>query len=482
MIFTRLALAKNGKQAVNTKGRFARGIPPNWQHWRVLTPFTARWFRFNPTRRAKIRLGPTGLIRRASIGPEGSTEQTRWGRHLSSKTTGLRDLRQRVSALFQDHEIFVRTHGHVRFLRVSAVWQKRVALIAGLVLLAWAGTTLAMLINQLLTADERAAVAQQQAAAAASEARIAKYRDRVAETAADLEERQTLLESVAETHFGIDPAAMPAEPAAAQPGAAPAEPVKTSGIDPDLPPEAQSLARLATRQETFAARLLTAVKGRAAKAETAVAALGLNPDALVRNAAAGRGGPFIPYRGQMGKAKALGASFAALDSALFRMEVLERTLVAVPSGNPANVLMMSSGFGYRSDPFTGAGAMHAGLDFRGPVGTPILAAAPGRISFVGRKSGYGNVVEVDHGQGILTRYAHLSGFTTKVGTRVAAGQQIAKMGSTGRSTGSHLHFEVRLNGQAVNPRRFLEAKADVLEVKADARQRVGSVAAAHGAR
>ena len=403
---------------------------------------------------------------------------------MSSKTTGLRNLRQRASALFQDHEIFVRTHGHVRFLRVSAVWQKRVALIAGLVLLAWAGTTLTVLVNQMLSSGERAAVAQQQAAAAASEARIARYRDRVAETAADLEERQALLESVAETHFGIDPAAMPAEPAA-QSGkqtAIPAEPVKTSAIDPALPPEAQILARLASRQEVFAARLLAAVKGRAAKAEIAVAALGLNPDRLVRNAAAGRGGPFIPYRGRMGKAKTLGASFAALDSALFRMEVLERTLVAVPSGNPANVLMMSSGFGYRSDPFTGAGAMHAGLDFRGPIGTPILAAAPGRVSFVGRKSGYGNVVEVDHGQGIMTRYAHLSGFTAKVGTQVGAGQQIAKMGSTGRSTGSHLHFEVRLNGEAVNPRRFLEAKADVLEVKDDARQRVGSVAAARGAR
>ncbi len=395
--------------------------------------------------------------------------------------TGLRQWRQRFNALFQDHEIFVRTHGHVRFLRVSAVWQKRVALIAGLVLLVWAGATLAILVNQLLTADERAAVAQQQAAAAAGEARIAKYRDRVAETAADLEERQALLESVAETHFGIDPSAVPAAAATKADGET-AAPLKTSAIDPNLPPEAQILARLEARQEAFSARLLAAVRDRVTKAETAVAALGLNPDALIRNAAAGRGGPFIPYRGRMGKAKALGPNFAVLDGALFRMEVLERTLVAVPSGNPADVLMMSSGFGYRSDPFTGAGAMHAGLDFRGPIGTPILAAAPGRVSFVGTKSGYGNVVEVDHGQGIMTRYAHLSGFTAKVGTQVTAGQQIAKMGSTGRSTGSHLHFEVRLNGEAVNPRRFLEAKADVLEVKDDARQRVGSVAAARGAR
>ncbi|MBR2173715.1 M23 family metallopeptidase [Sphingopyxis sp.] len=403
---------------------------------------------------------------------------------MSSRTTGLRDLRQRFSALFQDHEIFVRTHGHVRFVRVSAIWQKRVALIAGIVLLAWAGATLAVLVNQLLSSGERAAVAQQQAAAAASEARIAKYRDNVAETAADLEDRQEQLEEWSKVHFGVEPAAVTPEPhtGAAAPAAEQA-PQKTSAlIDPNLPPEAQVLARLEARQEDFATRLLTAVNERAAKAEGAVAKLGMNPAALVRNAAAGRGGPFIPYRGGKGRASSLGKSFAALESALFRMEVLERTLVALPSGKPANVLMLSSSYGYRSDPFTGAGAMHSGLDFPGPLGSPILAAAPGRVVYVGQKSGYGNVVEVDHGQGILTRYAHLSGFTSTVGAQVAAGQQIAKMGSTGRSTGSHLHFEVRLNGVAVNPRRFLEAKADVLEVKDDARQRVGSVAAVRDAR
>ncbi|HEX2812479.1 MAG TPA: M23 family metallopeptidase [Sphingopyxis sp.] len=396
---------------------------------------------------------------------------------MSSQSTGLRHWRQRFSALFQDHEIFIRTHGHVRFLRISAVWQKRVALIAGLVLFAWAGVTLAVFVNQILTSGERAEVAAKQAAAAAGEARIAKYRDRVAEIAADLDERQGQLEEWKKDYFGDEPL-----PADAKTGATAGEtadkPLETSAIDPRLPPEAQALARLEARQEAFSAHLLAAVKARAAKAEVAVAQLGLDPAGLVRNAAAGRGGPFIPFRGRTGQASALGKSFAALEGALFRMEVLERTLVAIPSGQPAHVLMLSSSYGYRSDPFTGAGAMHSGLDFPGPLGTPILAAAPGRVTFVGQRSGYGNVVEVDHGQGILTRYAHLSGFTTQVGAQVAAGQQIAKMGSTGRSTGSHLHFEVRLNGVAVNPRRFLEAKADVLEVKADARQRVGALASA----
>ena len=395
---------------------------------------------------------------------------------MSSQSTGLRRWRQRFNALFQDHEIFVRTHGHVRFLRVSAVWQKRVALIAGAVLLVWAGVTLTIFVNQLLTAGERAEVAQKAAAAAAGEARIAKYRDRIGEIAADLDERQAQLEDWQKTYFGAEPLPTDAKADAAD---AAAKPLETSAADPRLPPEAQVLARLEARQEAFSARLLAAVNARAGKAGEAVAKLGLDPKSLVRKASTGQGGPFIPWRGRIGRAGALGKSFAALEGALFRMEVLERTLVAIPSGQPAHVLMLSSSYGYRHDPFTGASAMHSGLDFPGPLGTPILAAAPGKVAFVGRRSGYGNVVEVDHGQGIMTRYAHLSGFNTSVGARVAAGQQIAKMGSTGRSTGSHLHFEVRLNGVAVNPRRFLEAKADVLEVKADARQRVGALARAH---
>ena len=390
---------------------------------------------------------------------------------MPSQPAGLSQWRNRVAALFQDHEIFVRTHGEVRFVRISARVQKRAAAIAALVLFAWAAFTIAMLVNQWLTADERAAVAAQQAKAAAAEARIAKYQGRIVETAADLDARQTHLDNLFDQHFGTDAEALPAEPAAA------AEPLKTSfAIDPSLPPEAQALARIEARQEAFAGRLLAAVNARAAQAETAVAKLGLNPNALVQNAARGRGGPFIPYTGRMGRAKALGPSFAALEGALFRMEVLERTLVAMPSGKPASITLMSSGFGYRSDPFTGGGAMHNGLDFKGPVGTPILAAAPGRIASVGWQGGYGQTIEIDHGQGIMTRYAHLSGFDARVGQVVAAGDKIGRMGSTGRSTGSHLHFEVRINGTAVNPRRFLEVNKDVLEAKADARERVAAVA------
>ena len=128
----------------------------------------------------------------------------------------------------------MRTGGQVRFLHVSAAWQKRIALIAGLVLFAWAGATVTVLVNQLLDADDRAAVAQQQAAATAAEARIAKYRDSVGETVADLDERQAQLEEWGSVYFGVEPGANAAE--TTDTGAAtPAMPLKTSAIDPGLP-------------------------------------------------------------------------------------------------------------------------------------------------------------------------------------------------------------------------------------------------------
>ena len=107
--------------------------------------------------------------------------------------------------------------------------------------------------------------------------------------------------------------------------------------------------------------------------------------------------------------------------------------------------------------------MHRGLDFKGPTGAPIYAAAKGTVSFVGRKSGYGKVVEIRHGNGMTTRYAHMSRFNTKRGEQVDAGEVIGAIGSTGRSTGPHLHFEVRINDRAVNPRPLLETAPDVLK-------------------
>ena len=129
--------------------------------------------------------------------------------------------------------------------------------------------------------------------------------------------------------------------------------------------------------------------------------------------------------------------------------------IAIPSVQPVQKLLFTSNFGIRSDPFRGTAAMHAGVDIPGPTGTPIYATADGMISHAARQGGYGNMVEINHGKGISTRYGHLSKILVADGARVTRGQLIALMGSTGRSTGPHLHYEVRIDGHAVNPIPFL---------------------------
>ena len=148
----------------------------------------------------------------------------------------------------------------------------------------------------------------------------------------------------------------------------------------------------------------------------------------------------------------------AVMSALVRYKAAREGIDSAPIHMPiAGNFRESSGFGNRTDPFTRGKAFHAGLDFAAPSGTTVFAAGAGEVTFVGTKSGYGNVVEVTHPNGLMTRYGHLSGFLTEEGQTVNTGTPIAKVGSTGRSTGPHLHFEVRKSDSAINPKSFLEA-------------------------
>ncbi|WDK03519.1 M23 family metallopeptidase [Xanthomonas campestris] len=128
---------------------------------------------------------------------------------------------------------------------------------------------------------------------------------------------------------------------------------------------------------------------------------------------------------------------------------------SVPSRMPIRNTYITSGFGGRADPFDGGSAFHKGVDFHANVGDPVMSVADGVVSYAGVRGGYGNVVEVDHGNGYVTRYAHNSRLVVKVGDLVRAGQRVAKAGSSGRSTGAHVHFEVWADGRVVNPRKFL---------------------------
>jgi murein DD-endopeptidase MepM/ murein hydrolase activator NlpD len=182
-------------------------------------------------------------------------------------------------------------------------------------------------------------------------------------------------------------------------------------------------------------------------------------------AAVPAGGPFIAAPSE---AVAADQQFRTLFQTWKRLDTPQTGIgaIAIPSVQPVRTLSFTSNFGIRSDPFRGTAAMHAGVDIPGPVGTPIYATADGIINHAGRQGGYGNLVEINHGKGIATRYGHLSRIMVADNVRVTRGQLIGLMGSTGRSTGPHLHYEVRIDGHAVNPIPFLTT-ADYLLASQD---------------
>ena len=165
------------------------------------------------------------------------------------------------------------------------------------------------------------------------------------------------------------------------------------------------------------------------------------------------GGPFIP----LDPAGDFEEHLEALDDSLAMLDTLTNTAKRLPLSSPLKGHAVSSRYGRRVDPFNGRMAMHSGIDFKAPTGTSVRASGGGIVKEAGRKGGYGNVVEIVHRNGYTTRYAHLSRIHVKPGQRIERGQKIGRVGSTGRSTGPHLHYEIRKGGKAINPSRFLEA-------------------------
>ena len=176
--------------------------------------------------------------------------------------------------------------------------------------------------------------------------------------------------------------------------------------------------------------------------------------------ARGQGGPYEPVNATSD------STFKQLFTSWKKLDTLSSGAIAVPSDKPVKTAAFTSGYGVRSDPFGGGAARHMGIDLAGPTGTPIYATADGTITESAYNSGgYGNLIKIDHGRGIETRYGHLSKLIVSAGTRVRRGQLIGLMGSTGRSTGSHLHYEVRIEGRAVNPVPFMKSTDYLLAMK-----------------
>lgn len=233
---------------------------------------------------------------------------------------------------------------------------------------------------------------------------------------------------------------------------------KNQGFDNVLVRLTNSLDQVERRQVAALSAVEEGMDSRMRRMRGVVSDLGLNLsnlEAAVPRAA--MGGPFVPVK--------LTANAGPFEKQLYRiyttraeMDRLSRTLAQVPYRKPVvGEVEFTSGFGVRSDPFLGRPAMHTGLDFRAATGDPARVTANGKVVSAGWSGGYGRMVEVDHGNGLSTRYGHLSEINVKVGEIVKIGQVIGLVGSTGRSTGPHLHYETRIDGEAVDPQKFLRA-------------------------
>jgi murein DD-endopeptidase MepM/ murein hydrolase activator NlpD len=234
------------------------------------------------------------------------------------------------------------------------------------------------------------------------------------------------------------------------------KPGKEADIGTKLGRIEASLDRVDRREAAVLAQLQTRYEGKARKMRGVLAQLGLKLDA---NPPPGIGGPFVPVP--------LPSESQSFERALTRVNIarayadkLSATLVSVPVREPVTgEIDFSSPFGVRVDPFLHVPAMHTGIDFRGTYGEPAHATAAGTVTSAGWSGGYGQMVEIDHGNGLATRYGHLSEIDVRVGQSIRIGQVVGRIGSTGRSTGPHLHYETRVDGEAVDPQRFLKAGA-----------------------
>lgn len=285
--------------------------------------------------------------------------------------------------------------------------------------------------------------------------------------AARVEQRQAMIAAALSGKVSPDAVALPASDTGA-------DHARISALGNEV---IAPLSRVEARQVFFAYKTRQALDQRYNATAAQLRRLGLSTERMIP----AMGGPYEPVDST--KLAAIDAAEVKADAqfhSLFvswkKLDSLEQAVISIPSMRPVENLTFTSNFGVRSDPFRGTAAMHAGVDIPGPIGTPVYATADGVIERAGRAGGYGNLVEINHGRGIETRYGHLSKILVMPNSRVRRGQMIGLMGSTGRSTGSHLHYEVRIDGTAVNPIPYLENSDALVAIQDRAvRTRPGAV-------
>ncbi len=375
-------------------------------------------------------------------------------------STGLGRWRRVLEQVFPVRHLYVRSGGAVHGLTMTTGRQLALCgILTGGAL--WLGVATASMLLSALSAgpDEQQAIHTKAYYERLIADRQARLNSAVAQLSGSGSSMEELVQSIEKRHVAL---ALLLTQVKGEPGLAAAlkpEPLKDfagrSAVDGVRAVKADQ-DRLIAQAETFA-------KSRADRLRLAFRLAGLDPAAFSKLGGEGLGGPLIDAKDPRALAAVLDVDsefaeriqHAATD--LSDTHVLSHQAETLPLNRPTVNTRQASGFGARTDPINGRPAFHAGLDFAGPMMTPIHATAPGTVSFTGVRTGYGNTIEIDHGRGFKTRYAHLAAINVAVGQHVALGERIGGMGSTGRSTGPHLHYEVWVDGRPQNPQRFLEA-------------------------
>lgn len=376
-----------------------------------------------------------------------------------------------VSRYLPEHQIYFRTNGNVRFVTVSTRAQV-MAVAACALVIGWLGVASSSFWTQTdAIADKQRVVAMQERQLAAMQMRmkvltsdIKELRQDAQITSQRIEQRHAFLNQLISNRLQVNEKT--AKPIAVSQRDSLTQALR-AGQNATREQKAlvQAYQSLEREQLAFVDQATTATQARYEELTRLVTRLGLSADQMIAQSHRGMGGPLIRASFERGAYSTLEPRFKDLYMSWTRLDLLQRAMLSIPAYLPTRNTTFTSGFGFRYDPFSGSPAMHAGIDFAGPLGTPIMAAASGVVVKATWLGGYGNMIEIDHGRGLTTRYAHLATMAVREGDRVEQGDVIAGMGSTGRSTGVHLHYEIRVNGEAVNPMPFLEAARDVLEVQ-----------------
>lgn len=378
---------------------------------------------------------------------------------MSQTKTLKQAIRSATEALFHPREIHLHDASGVRHIRVSTRVQLAGAGLAT-VLLGWTlAATGAVVLGSAGVGSRDAEIARRDHQIAAMKAEVDKIKQSADAVADRVEARQQLLAGL------LSGKGDPVQLAALMPEAG--EDAAISGHYADA---LDPLAEVEGKQREFASQAATAAESRYRETQALLKRLGLNSGRFVRQSRLAMGGPYEPVGQDSDPA------FRQLFASWTKVNTLERGMLSVPALKPVRNFAFTSNFGVRYDPFNGGAAMHSGVDLAGPVGEPIYATADGVVGKAAWWGGYGNMIDISHGRGIETRYGHLSKILVKEGQKVKRGDLIALMGSTGRSTGSHLHYEVRIDGRAVNPVPFLQSAEQLAAVHRRAGDGVGGPA------